>query len=516
MPISFYSLSLFALASLPLVLALWGLWRLRTAMGGTSFLGLCLCLTAYMWGVGLEYTDLDPMRSYVWGRLQQLGIAFLPLFYMLLAFHATGTPVARSYFVRLPLLYLPVQLFLAQTLQTQTLRTPWPGLDDALYGLATHPFWHTLYHAYALGFMGVAMLRLLTRLGNAHALHQKQVLLLLASSLPVVFPYWADTQPGFQPWNHPATPFAFALCALGLAICIFGYKFLQFNSIPRDWVLDRMHEAVVLIDSRLRLIDYNESATRIFPELSPGMLGQSVSVLYPSAPGLRELVADSSDHGGELPENSRGHTYEAHIQALRQSTLLMGRMLRFTDISHQVALRHALEKLATTDTLTGTMNRRTLLEALPREIKRAARLRAPLAVLFLDLDLFKHINDTYGHNAGDEVLRIFAHAIQNNMRATDLFGRYGGEEFLYVLTGTPREQALQVAEKVRRTIASQNPVIEGRHISFSTSIGVAVYDDFDEHMLADELVHRADQALYLAKEGGRNRVVSWSPEKGAS
>ena len=124
-------------------------------------------------------------------------------------------------------------------------------------------------------------------------------------------------------------------------------------------------------------------------------------------------------------------------------------------------------------------------------------------------------NGTYGHNAGDEVLRIFAHAIQNNMRATDLFGRYGGEEFLFVLTGTTREQALQVAEKVRRSIAAQNPVIEGRHISFSTSIGVAVYDNFDEHMLPDELVHRADQALYLAKEGGRNRVVGWSAEGGA-
>jgi len=165
------------------------------------------------------------------------------------------------------------------------------------------------------------------------------------------------------------------------------------------------------------------------------------------------------------------------------------------------ALRCA-EKLATTDPLTGCSNRRQVLGQLQVEAQRAARGGA-LSVGLVDMDHFKAINDAHGHAAGDAVLRTFAAEALRALRPTDGLGRWGGEEFLVVLSQTRLEAALAAAERLRRMVEEMAvPALpEGRRVT--VSIGVA------EHRAGeplDQTVERADQALYRAKQGGRNRV----------
>jgi len=165
-----------------------------------------------------------------------------------------------------------------------------------------------------------------------------------------------------------------------------------------------------------------------------------------------------------------------------------------------------LEKLATTDSLTGISNRRHLLTLAEREFQRARRYRHPFSLLMLDIDHFKSINDTYGHAAGDEALKLMADVTRNALRQVDIFGRFGGEEFVVFLPETPLRDAVTVADRIREAIASAPLTIQNAEARMTVSIGVSTYQD-DEPSL-DTLLMRADKALYEAKQRGRDRVVA--------
>lgn len=171
--------------------------------------------------------------------------------------------------------------------------------------------------------------------------------------------------------------------------------------------------------------------------------------------------------------------------------------------------QEALSYLAHHDELTGTRNRRWILALLSEHCGRVEH--SPLALLMLDIDHFKYINDNYGHQMGDEVLITFVSRIQADLRKADRLGRYGGEEFLVVLPGAGPEEAGLVAERLRRTIADTAFLIEGKTLHVTTSIGVACVEA-GEQVSPDEVISRADTALYLAKQTGRNRVVHWEPQ----
>jgi len=170
-----------------------------------------------------------------------------------------------------------------------------------------------------------------------------------------------------------------------------------------------------------------------------------------------------------------------------------------------------LEQLATTDGLTGLFVHRHFQEQMTNEMNRAKRFRRPLSVCMMDIDHFKLVNDTHGHQTGDMVLREVADLLKaRGGRDEDILGRYGGEEFILALVETPKEAALSVGDRIRRTIAQHEFKRGAETLPISISVGVASYpEDAD---LRQDLIGRADEALYYAKEAGRNRVAFLGPE----
>src|SRR6266705_342837 len=164
---------------------------------------------------------------------------------------------------------------------------------------------------------------------------------------------------------------------------------------------------------------------------------------------------------------------------------------------------HAIQELATHDELTGVHNRRHLMEMLRHEKNRCARTGAAFCISIVDLDLFKQINDKYGHQAGDDVLCGFSRSVVQRMRASDYFGRYGGEEFLLILTDTNLEGARIVADRLRRETEQHSFSDTNPDLRISVSIGLAEHQPEDE---IEQTLKRADNALYKAKAAGRNRV----------
>ena len=167
-----------------------------------------------------------------------------------------------------------------------------------------------------------------------------------------------------------------------------------------------------------------------------------------------------------------------------------------------------LEKLATTDPLTGAKNRRYFLQFFEQEISRLQRYNKPFALLLLDIDHFKTINDKHGHDMGDKVLKTLVVDSLSVLRDSDIFARWGGEEFIILLPESNTHEASTVAERLRSKLSkAEIRGKEGALITYTVSIGMRVVNQKETDLDINVLIREADESLYMAKKKGRNRVV---------
>jgi diguanylate cyclase (GGDEF)-like protein len=235
------------------------------------------------------------------------------------------------------------------------------------------------------------------------------------------------------------------------------------------------------------LVPYRD---QLLDQLLPGAVNVVVAPLTVDGKHLGVVV-------GEWGEQRVGRIPAAVVDAVVQAAAHTGLSLR------GALLLRTVEQLATRDTLTGLANRRLFEEALEREVGRASREGSQLSLVVMDLDHFKSVNDTYGHQTGDEVLRQVGAALTATCRAMDLPARYGGEEFVVLLPDCPSHAALEVADRLRSAVSEHVTTLP-----VTLSAGVATLPD--NAVDADRLVAAADSALYDAKGAGRDRTVASS------
>jgi diguanylate cyclase (GGDEF)-like protein/PAS domain S-box-containing protein len=261
--------------------------------------------------------------------------------------------------------------------------------------------------------------------------------------------------------------------------------------------------------------EWNQSLQRLGGWLAADMQGASIAMFFPSddqnSPPPAALLTEAKRVGSVETEGWRikrdgsqfwGNTV---ITALPDETgSVRGFAVVSRDMSERKRIEDELKQLATVDPLTGAFNRRYAHARLVAEFDRRSRSGHPCAVMMLDIDKFKSINDSYGHDAGDVVLCAMVTTCKASVRAVDMVARWGGEEFLILLPDTEAAAAVTAAERLRETIAAKSVSVgNGTVIAVTVSIGVAVPINNDLH----ELLHQADSALYKAKAHGRNQVV---------
>ncbi len=194
----------------------------------------------------------------------------------------------------------------------------------------------------------------------------------------------------------------------------------------------------------------------------------------------------------------------AAARATKMLNIFLSRSWRLTHELQKAT--HAAEAMARTDALTGLRNRRAFYELGDPLVLNATRSNRACAVVMLDIDRFKAINDRHGHGVGDEGIRSMALVLTQHVREGEIAGRLGGEEFGVVLPDATLQDALQLAERLRQQVEAAQVLVAGTPLAYTASFGVAVRGDGCNTL--DELLARADKALYAAKEGGRNRVVA--------
>ncbi|MEQ8701193.1 MAG: sensor domain-containing diguanylate cyclase, partial [Bauldia litoralis] len=190
---------------------------------------------------------------------------------------------------------------------------------------------------------------------------------------------------------------------------------------------------------------------------------------------------------------------------------IAGARVSIRDMTDNVELRQELEEQATTDPLTGLMNRRRFFEACRSELYRGTRFARPVALAIFDLDHFKRVNDTHGHHVGDLCLKAFVGAIQANIRQTDALARFGGEEFTLLMPETDLEAAELLCDRLREAVGRTTITTPTGPIQITVSVGVTVCGRTENTI--DPALSRADNALYAAKNQGRDRVRSLDPSR---
>lgn len=284
--------------------------------------------------------------------------------------------------------------------------------------------------------------------------------------------------------------------------------------------LQNANDAFIAMDQNGIIVDWNEQAEHLLGWTRREAIGQNLSEMV-VPPAMREGYAQDLQHFIATGE-SNIINQRIEVTALRRDGVEFPIELAVAcvprrdgylfiaflhDITERKLLQASLMGMALKDALTDLPNRRALMQKLPESIARAARLGKPLAVLFLDLDGFKGINDGYGHEAGDELLRTIAQRLSGAVRTTDTVARLAGDEFVIVLEMINGDaDAIEVADKILQTL--QQPfTLTAATVSISASIGIAMHWPEDS-TTAEQLITLADGAMYVAKKNGKNRAVA--------
>ncbi|WP_419737136.1 GGDEF domain-containing protein [Pseudomonas sp. COR18] len=272
-----------------------------------------------------------------------------------------------------------------------------------------------------------------------------------------------------------------------------------------DWEARQMlyvspaYERIFGRSAGLLLADYDEWRNSIYPDDLDHAERSLAEVLEKGAVEDREYRIIRAD--GEIRWLSDKCFISRHAEP-GQRVIVVGIA---EDITEKKVLEDELQRLATTDVLTGSSNRRHFFECAHREFEQARLQGSPLAFLLLDIDDFKLINDTYGHPAGDQVLQRIAETGRAALRSGDLFGRIGGEEFAALLPGCAPDMAMAIAERLQREI--QRLAFNHDGENFGTTVSQGLTNLTAEDQLLDSLFARADGAMYRAKRQGKNQIV---------
>ena len=305
---------------------------------------------------------------------------------------------------------------------------------------------------------------------------------------------------------------------LGIARDITGRKLAEENLRTIASVFDNCQEAILITDENNAIVDVNPAFTQITGYSREEVIGKNPQILGSACQdktlyaAMRQSLKQKKSWRGEIWNQRKSGEIYAGMLSISVICDDDGKVLRhvgvFSDISHLKAHEAELNRVAHYDALTSIPNRVLLADRMQQAIAQSAREQSMMAVCYLDLDGFKPINDTMGHDAGDQVLIEVARRIENTIRGCDTVARLGGDEFVVLLRQEKGEECVATLKRLLATIAQPIPV-KSKSYTLSASIGVSIYPLDDED--PDTLLRHADQAMYVAKQSGKNRYHIYDP-----
>ncbi len=478
---------------------------LRRGAVGRSGLVAVLVGSA-IWGLAYGVELSSPTRSgqELWGALKYVGIALLPPAWLIFSLQYTGRERSVTPRVLVALSVEPALVLMTLAVPaTRHLVRSYPAGSSALVEIQLGPvFYVLLAYSAALAALGSGLLSLtLMRISTAY--RRQSVVLLSAVALVWIANILATV--GVGPFRVvDPTPPALAVAGLMLILGVFRFGLLDLVPVARTTLIETMPDPVLVLDAHHRVIDHNPAAERVWKGFEPALLGTRFERLLGA-----ELPAPGQDrstrHEFTLVGAGESRSFEVTISILGKGRSDgPGHLVVLRDVTARKYAERRLAWLAHFDVVTGLPNRALFCDRLEQALAGTRRRGGSLAVLFLDLDRFKLINDSFGHEVGDEALAALSRRMQGVLSSEDTLARFGGDEFSVLLPNieSPRG-ALGVAQDMLTALSAPLP-INGQSLVVSASVGIAVSpnDGTDERTL----IKQSDAAMYEAKARGGNRM----------
>ena len=508
-------------------------WR-RSAPGSWMLSLLLLSMTIWSGAYSTRWMDISLGAKVFWFNCMFLGVASLPTLFLLFVLAFTRNEARLT---RRNVLLLSIHPIAVVVLQ-------W-----------TNPYHHLLYISlklvqvdnfmameyirgplyfvsviYAYVIIGIALFVLGQSALHLGPLYQNQYrLMIIGSILP-----WASNiySENYFDMLHglDLAPLMFGLSAIIFTSTVLRRQLMEVIPIARSHLIENMSDGILVLDAQNRIVDMNLAMENFLEEKVLSYMGKNVFDVFPAWMENTDLFLDRLETWTELrvPKDPSRYLDLRVTPLYGKGQLLNGRLMVFRDITErkqvEKRLRYVNDRLQTQlieigllqsklreqairDPLTDLFNRRYLEETLERELARAAREDYSVCIIMIDLDHFKRVNDTYGHEAGDEVLKTLAITLSEHCRRGDFACRYGGEEFVVVMPNMNMDTAYERAENIRQSLNSLRMPYRGNILSITISMGIACYPTNGE---TRELILRAaDQAMYGAKEAGRDHILSY-------
>ncbi|MBN2118064.1 MAG: diguanylate cyclase [Anaerolineales bacterium] len=508
-------------------------WR-RSAPGSSALSLLLLAMAIWSAGYATRWMDISVEAKLFWFKVMFIGVSAVPTLFLVFALGLTHNEAWLT----------PRRLTLLSIQPIASLLLHWTNLYHHFFYLSinlvqrngsvilelTRGPWYFVNVVYSYTVIVIGFFLMSQGVLRLGPLYRSQYRLIFAASL---LPWAASilNELNFISFNNlDLTPLTFGLAGIIYAFSILQTHFMDLIPVARSHLIENMYDGVMVLDAQNRVVDINPAMANVLEKQPSYYLGKDAHEVLDGWLQKTELLWDEVETRAELkvPKDPSRYLDLRVTPLYDRDRLLNGRLMVFRDVTErkldEKRLRYANERLQTQlieigllqsklreqairDPLTNLFNRRYLEETLDRELARAGRESYPVCIIMVDLDHFKKTNDTYGHDAGDQVLQALANALSEQSRRGDFACRYGGEEFVIVMPNITKRTAYERARKLRRRLNSLQIPYERHRLTTTISMGIASYPANGDTRQA--LLRAADQAMYAAKKAGRDHILTY-------
>jgi len=477
-----------------------------------AFSAMVFCISIYLFGFLMIINSSNLQEMIFWNQVQYFGLPLISVLWMTVALLYTKTIYTLKIKMALLLFAIPVITFFIRLTNSwhHLFYTKWEVRQ--IFGYSSlymeRGIWYYVNISYTiLCLLFTVIIYLIGYLKNKAGYTKPHFFVFLfASLLPfigIVMILFV-----FDEWNIDYSAIIMPVSLLVISYGILKYDFLEIRTLARETIFENNFAGMVVLGPGKRVIDYNKAAEKFFKALNITLDNYPIERILERQPELLEIFESKSSCDFSFVKDNEERFFEIDVVPLGNPDDENTKMLKtIRDVTEERKIQEKLKFLATTDSLSGLYNRAEFMNLAKKEFASAKKNNEELSLLIMDLDNFKNINDTFGHAAGDEMIREIGSIIKSGFRKTDIAGRIGGEEFAVVLKNASLEEAKKAAQNFRKTVEKRKVVFGGHVISLTVSIGVAAIrvgtDDVND---IEDILKMADDALYRAKAKGRNCV----------
>jgi diguanylate cyclase (GGDEF)-like protein/PAS domain S-box-containing protein len=507
-------------------------WR-RSVPGSFVLSLLMLSMMTWSGSYSIQWFSIPPALKFVIPNLTYFGVVLVPTLFFVFAqaFVSHGEWFNKRF------------LFLLAIEPVTTLLLVWTNRFHRLVFESVsvvnqnnfswieliHGPWYTvnLIYSYIVILSGLAVLTY-GMLHSSLLMRKQNRIILLAALLPWGMNIYSEYFPNAAHFDF--TPITFGVSSILFTYSVIRNRFMDIVPLARSHIVESMSDGVLVLDAQNRIVDINPAMEKILNREATSFLGKPASEVLDAWMNQKESLINGEETRTELRlPNAPSRYLDLKVTPIYdKDRRLNGRLMVFRDVTDrkqvEKKLRSANDRLqsqlieigtlqsklrsqAIRDPLTDLFNRRYLDETFERELARASREGYPVCVIMLDIDHFKKVNDTYGHEAGDTVLKALATTLSTHNRRGDFVCRFGGEEFVVVMPNIPVDTAYKRAEDLRKALNSLQVPYGQFHLNITISMGIACYPSNGEDR--ESVLRAADRAMYAAKRAGRDHILTY-------